>query len=452
MIVTVLQAVFFVVLLGNMIAFAGVDPVSRVITAAAAVFFAVQFRRLPAIPRLLRWVVAGTAILITIQVLPLPEGIRAVIQPGFRAFFPTGWASLSLAPWATLQVAGALVVTGLIALQAARMARTRSGLPLLLTAIAATGVVGAILGLVTEAGDSTKVLFVRDNVFGGSVFGPFVNRNHFAQAMELTIPAVIVIFALAARRLRSKGLDRQKAVVTTLAAGVALIVCAAALIRSSSRGGVLFMAIAVAAALPWWRRFSSRRRRVWPVVAAGLVVAVIVGVLSWTELPLIRERFSELVAVEGLEGNTRIDLWRGTLASWRRSPVVGSGLGTYRYVIAIDKPATGAAVLQQAHNDWLETLSTGGVVGFGLLGVGVFAVGRLLAPGRTRRLRAEFRYAMSAAVIAFSATMLHETIGFGLQTPVNRYLLAAWIGLVVGVAERTTRNGENPGRIHDERA
>ena len=32
-----------------------------------------------------------------------------------------------------------------------------------------------------------------------------------------------------------------------------------------------------------------------------------------------------------------------------------------------------------------------------------------------------------------SSTALHEVVGFGLQTPINRYLLAAWLGLVWGV-------------------
>jgi hypothetical protein len=34
--------------------------------------------------------------------------------------------------------------------------------------------------------------------------------------------------------------------------------------------------------------------------------------------------------------------------------------------------------------------------------------------------------------------MMHEMIGFGLQTPVNRYLLAAWIGLALGLWERSS--------------
>ncbi len=47
--------------------------------------------------------------------------------------------------------------------------------------------------------------------------------------------------------------------------------------------------------------------------------------------------------------------------------MVGSGLGSYRYVIGMDKPATGRSVLEQAHNDWLEWASTTGIVGVAAL-------------------------------------------------------------------------------------
>ncbi len=447
MIVQILQALLALILLGNLIAFAGVDPISRLVTAGVVVVFAVQLRRLPSLSRSQRVALWGLAALVVVQLLPLPLVIRAMLQPGFAEVSAPGWAPLSLAPWATVQMASSLVIAGLIATQAARMAQTRSGLPFLLVTIAATGVLAAVLGLVAEGGDGTKVLFIRDNVFGGGVYGPFVNRNHFAQAMELTIPAAIALLAVAIRRLPEQGLARQKAVVSALASSVAIAVCLTALIRSSSRGGVLFMTLAMVITVPWWQRKEHHRRK-WPAFAVAGLLLVVIGSLSWTRLPDLQERTADLVAVEGLEGNTRVDLWRGTVASWKRSPILGSGLGTYRYVIGMDKPASGAAVLEQAHNDWLEWGATSGIVGMALLAILIVGLGRILMPGRVRSLRSELRYALAGATLAIVATMMHEMIGFGLQTPVNRYLLAAWIGLILGLWERSSgrnrRNTEMP--------
>ena len=97
--VQILQALFALIFLGNLIAFAGVDPISRLITAAIAVVFAIQLRRLPAFPRSIQVTIGGLAVLVFVQLLPLPHVIRALVQPGFAEVSAPGWAPLSLAPW-----------------------------------------------------------------------------------------------------------------------------------------------------------------------------------------------------------------------------------------------------------------------------------------------------------------------------------------------------------------
>ena len=44
--------------------------------------------------------------------------------------------------------------------------------------------------------------------------------------------------------------------------------------------------------------------------------------------------------------------------------------------------------------------------------------------------------------------VIHEIIGFGLQTPLNRYLLATWIGMMWGLAGRVRDPHGEPG-VHD---
>ena len=43
------------------------------------------------------------------------------------------------------------------------------------------------------------------------------------------------------------------------------------------------------------------------------------------------------------------------------------------------------------------------------------------------------------ATLALTAAALHEMVGFGLQTPLNRLLLASWIGLILGLAPTIDR-------------
>jgi O-antigen ligase len=363
--------------------------------------------------------------------------VRELLQPGFSEVTAAGWAPLTLAPWATLETAAAGAVALAVALTAARMASTRSGLPVLLMQIAITGVVLAILGLASEAGAPEKVLLIRDNTGGGGPYGPYVNENHFAQGIELTLPAALVLLAVNARHLRMQGGRRQLAAVVVLASAVAVTVATAALLRSGSRGGALFLVVSLVVTWPLWLRPRRFRGALWPAVAATLVLMAIVGGLAWNRLSELEDGFRSLLVVEGVDGNTRWDLWAGTVRSWHRSPIVGSGLGSYRWVIGMDKPATGRARLEQAHNDWLEWLSTTGLVGGAALALFVAGVAAALAPHRVRRRRFEFRYALAGVALALVATALHESVGFGLQIPLNRCLLAAWVGLLWGLSVRT---------------
>jgi O-antigen ligase len=439
----ILHRILLVVLLvGNALAFAGVDPVTRLVTALLVLVLVVDLRKTPAVPKLHLWSAALLFLAAVLQLLPLPEGLRRLLQPGFAEVMAGGWAPLSLAPWATVQVMASVIVAVGIALVAERMARTRSGLPGLLGLLAVTGALLAVLGLAGEAGAPEKVLLVRANTGGGGVYGPFVNPNHFAQAIELTLPAAMVLLAVSLRQLSGHTSSRQRAAVTSLAAAVACTISVAAMLRCGSRGGVLFLLAAAATTVPmWWR---PRRARRWPWLAVAAVVLVVAVMLASTTLPAVQEGFSQLLVVEGVEGNTRWDLWRGTWDCWLRSPILGSGLGSYRHVIGLDKPATGTAVLQQAHNDWLEWLATSGIVGFASLVLFIIGLAVALRPGRARRLRFEIRYPLAGAALALVATAVHELVGFGLQTPLNRYLLAAWIGLAWGLTvgrDRADREG-----------
>jgi O-antigen ligase len=419
------------ILVGNAVVFAGVDPPMRLATAVLVLVLMIDLRRVPRVPAAARIAAVGFLVLVIVQLTPLPEALRRLLQPGFAEVMADGWAPLSLAPWSTIQVAASVAVAAGLTLTAARMAATRSGLPVLLTIIAVTCGVIAVLGLAGEGGAPEKVLLIRSNTAAGGVYGPYVNSNHFAAGIELSLPAALVLLAAALRNLPTPGTARQRAAVTALAAAVVVVVGVAAVMRSSSRGGVLFLAVAFALTAGLWPR--PRRARRWPWFAGVAALFAVVLSLAWTRLPELKDGFAEILVVEGVEGNTRWDFWAGTVDSFARSPMVGSGLGSYRYVIGLDKPATGTAVLEQAHNDWLEWASTGGIAGLVVLMVFLTSMAVALDPRRLRHLRFDLRYPLAGGAVALVATALHEIVGFGLQTPVNRYLLAVWLGLLWGV-------------------
>jgi O-antigen ligase len=186
-------------------------------------------------------------------------------------------------------------------------------------------------------------------------------------------------------------------------------------------------------------------------VVSFAVVVVVIVMLAGSSLAGLQQGFYRLLVLEGVDGNSRLDLWEGTLRLWWRAPLVGAGLGAYRHAIALDRPATGSAVLEQAHNDWLEWLATSGLVGALVLALMVAGMAPFLRLKKVRRLRFELRYPIAGLMTVLIATALHEAIGFGLQTPLNRYLAAMWIGLFWGVASSLrTRRSSASRRLDSE--
>jgi len=423
------------VLLGNVAAFAGVDPPTRAVTALVVLALAVDLREtFPPVPRALAFSGLLLAGIVLVQLLPLPAGIRNLLQPGLAGLTADGWFSLSVAPWSTVETAAMWTVALGIAVVAARMASTRSGVPALLWTLALTGGLLSLLGLASEAGAPERVLLLRETTRGGSPYGPFVNENHFAVAIELTLPAAIALLAVAARGLTRIGAARRRATAAFLGAGALVVLDLAALVRCHSRGGVLVLLLAAALTIPLWRRARPGRR--WPWTLAAVILLAAATVLAWTRIPALAADFQQLFVIRGVEGNDRWDLWGATIDLWERAPVTGIGLGAYRHAIGLDAPPTGAAVLEQAHNDWLEWLATTGIVGAAALALACGWFLWSLRPSRVRSSRFETRYALAAAALALLAAGLHETLGFALQTPANRYLAAVWVGFLWGTSLR----------------
>jgi hypothetical protein len=86
--------------------------------------------------------------------------------------------------------------------------------------------------------------------------------------------------------------------------------------------------------------------------------------------------------------NSPCSAWRGaqwadTLRAVRDFPIIGSGLGTYAFNYPFYKTLRVKAVFDHAHNDYLELLSEGGVVGLGLCGWGIIRLATTTANVRS---------------------------------------------------------------------
>jgi len=208
---------------------------------------------------------------------------------------------------------------------------------------------------------------------GQTVFGPFVNRNHFAGYMAMLMP---VPLGLILRAVRGQA---------RLVYGFAAALMGTATLVSNSRSGVISLAAAIVLMAILNRRCAVgalydrpavdraysdasepkrfRLSRIGPIAIVAL--AMIAGAL-WIGAAPIVEHFGEAVDQllrSGSPDVSRANIWQDTLKMIHDHPLLGAGLGTYHTIY----PAYGTTIalfgLDYAHNDYLQVAAEFGIAG-----------------------------------------------------------------------------------------
>lgn len=265
----------------------------------------------------------------------------------------------------------------------------------------------SLFGILQHFTFNGKIYWVRELRYGGIPFGPYVNRNHFAGLMELLIPPGLAIWVLGAERRDQLPLV---ALFTLFPIG--------ALFLSASRGGIIsFLAeIALLTIL-----ITLRRREKKTLAAAGLLVILASGLVSWLGIGRALGRFEKYKNLEVSEGR-RIEMTHDTWRIFLDHPVVGTGLGTLQDVFPKYETLYDGLVVNHAHNDYVEALAeTGAVGGFFYLAFLVLLFWKAWEMIRAEREEMNLAYHVGALVGCFGL-LVHGTVDFNFHIPSNALL------------------------------
>jgi O-antigen ligase len=406
----------------------------------------------------LQWPLAGLFLLGLFQLLPL--GGSQAGEAG--ALLPAGVQpirSLSLDPYATRLVL--VQVLSLLVYFAAALSFTDSPrrLRLLVRTIIIFGFALAILGLIQSFTSPTKVYWLRE-LQQSTPFGPFINRHHFAGYMEMTL-------ALPLGLLLSGAIEPDKRVLYIFAAALMGV----ALIMTGSRGGIISLGALVLFLLALTgfgfrrrgreRQGSGKRERMGQkgmLVRAGLALALVLAFMFGTVMLGGEAALSRFVGTVNAEDPTtgRAHFWSVTLDIIRHHPVLGTGLGAFGVVYTRYDTRNGMYRLDQAHNDYLQIVSDGGVVGL-LLGlcfvIWLFRLG--LAQCRSEDM---FRRGVAMGALAGCfAVLVHSFFDFTLHTTANALLFLTTAALAtlrgrVEQADYGDHRGRHRRRRHSSRS
>jgi len=273
----------------------------------------------------------------------------------------------------------------------------------------------ALLGIIQHFTSEGTIYWFRELPRGGDVFGPYVNRNHFAGFVELVAP--IGLSLLVFRGLRQ---DRfpMVALLTIIPIG--------ALILSASRGGIVSFAFEVGVLILLAR---TRRRPESPqIFAVGVAALAAIALIAWLGAGKAIERLSNTTAGD-VTLIRRASMFRGAEHVFFDQPVKGAGLGTIISVYPRYETLYDGLVVDHVHNDYIEVLAETGLLG----GLCCLAFLWLLFRDARKCFVAEqghFSRALHAGAIAsVCGLLLHSMVDFNLHIPSNAllFLLQAYI-------------------------
>lgn len=371
--------------------------------------------------------ILGMLLLGLVQLLPL----RTPTNPGISSL--PFVRSLSLDPYSTrfilIQVAALLIyfAASLVIID------TPHRLRLLVRTITIFGFLLAVFGL-TQSFMTSKVYWIRE-LPQSQPFGPFINRHHFAGYMELAL-------ALPLGLLFSGALEKEKRFIYLFAVGMMSI----ALIMTNSRGGLISLIVEIVflVAVTGFRRRTKRRSAEknsnikGVATRAALVLVLVVAVLGAVTMLGGESGLTRLLGSLNNDDPTagRAHFWAVTIDIIKTHPILGVGLGAFSVVYTGYDSRNGQFRLEQVHNDYLQVLSDGGIVGAALA---LFFVISLFRMGFARReSHDDFRRGVATGALAGCfAVLVHSFFDFTLHTSSNAllFLILAALATINGRVE-----------------
>ncbi len=370
----------------------------------------------------------------TAQVIS-PEHVRLAQESPF-AGPEIATVSLSLAPSMTRSMSLTWFAAAACLLLGAAVGASARRRRWLLYALSASAFFQVVYGVRHWMSGSSSIWGIETARGFERLRGTFINADHLALYLEMALAVMLAWAWWAARRARRTRTLEGRIIV--LAPPLLLwLTFFAALAFTGSRAGLI---AAVIGAGVQGLLVAFRHRR-WQVATAG-ILAPLVGIALVATVGL-QAGFGRWLGTSSneLTWNGRLAAYGASLDLWKRFPLTGTGLASFREAFPMVQPADLGASWWHAHNDFIEILATTGVVGSLILLIGLVVLITSLIRIVCTAERTEDAAAGLAALGACAAIAAHSMLDFGLTMPANSVTLAVLCGLALGVLASKEASG-----------
>lgn len=420
--------------------FGGVHAWSGLFLAAAVVLLSVcvgWHRPSSRSLRALDVALAALVLAVLVQMLPLPVAVVRLLSPARDAFVGASALTsvdVNAAPL-TLSIAdtahAALTLVSIVlTFWTARSLFARGGIRTFTLIVAWGTVVLTIVAFVQHAAGTPLVYgFWQPREPGARPLGPFINRNHFGTWGIMALCACLghLQWRRESRpvptgwRSRFAGWMDGRGMVLQLA----VILTAAVIALSGSRSALVALACAAGYFAFCVAGDRTSARRLAPLLLLG--VFALAGMLAYGDSQRLLFRIDE---TRGQGFANRAAIWRDAVPVMRDFAMTGVGAGAFGTVMRVYQTTPRTYYHNEAHNQYLQLLTEGGVLLTVPAAIGLVA---FVMAARARLRRRDdpvywMRIASASALVGVAVQSLWET---SLTLPANGMFAAALAGLLV---------------------
>src|SRR4030042_2840879 len=263
----IIFGIFVFILIFSPLAFGTVEPWSLTIMETFSIFaiFLLFLRNLQhrdiftyEIPGLVPLIFFLAYLLL--QLIPMPSGIIRIISPEtynvyketILIYEPLTWVSLSINKKATSMEFFRITAYAAFYVLTIQLLTKKDIFKKTITVIIVFASLLSFLGILQHILSNNKIFWFRELTQGGTPFGPYVNRNHYAGLMEMLFPLVLSLFLFykphviykSFREKMAEIFNRQRTNIYILL-GFSAVLIATSIFLSLSRSGIVSLCLSM---------------------------------------------------------------------------------------------------------------------------------------------------------------------------------------------------------------
>lgn len=279
------------------------------------------------------------------------------------------------------------------------------------------------------------------NIGRQQVFGLFGNVNFFAEYLIVPLPIAVSLFFTTQNKLKK---------ILLL---IGIIVMGASLTATFTRGsylgfGVSLIFMSFLFLIFQGKNFIKKNRKIFIIILTVVIIITFLFIIptplnkSGTAIEKIKSRISISQLSQSSSIKRRIATWKFTILMIKDHPLLGSGIGTYKYNTlkyqaeffkqGENRSLYPHGFADKAHNEYLQLWAEIGIVGLGIfiwLIISYFSCGIKIL----RKIKDEYKQGIIIGLMgSVVAVLIDGLFGFPLHLPATVILF--WLVLALTIA------------------